>query len=190
VICTAIRTVNLGPDMKLEVSSDRPAHVRLNAAAKPTIAPVQPVASNGLSVDRIYERILADGSAEILTEPAVGDLIRVTLRVTLPGDDTRYLVVEDLLPSIFESVNSGFSSQRAIAAGHTSENDWNVSHSELRDDRAVFYLDHVYRRGTYTINYLARCTVAGQSVAPSAKVESMYDPSNFALSASRQFSTR
>jgi len=187
---TAVRTIALGPNTKLELNSNRPAHVRLHAAVKPAIAPVQPVATNGLSVDRIYERILADGSAEILTEPSVGDLIRVTLRVTLPNDDTRYLVVEDLLPSIFETVNSGFSSQRAIAAGRTSENDWNVSHSELRDDRAVFYLDHIYRRGTYTLNYLARCTVAGQSLAPSAKVESMYDPANFALSASRKFSTR
>jgi len=65
-----------------------------------------------------------------------------------------------------------------------------VSHSELRNDRAVFFLDHVWRKGTYTVTYLARCTLEGEAVAPPAKVESMYDPDHFALSASRVFKSR
>jgi uncharacterized protein YfaS (alpha-2-macroglobulin family) len=98
--------------------------------------------------------------------------------------------VEDLLPAIFETVNSDFKSQRAAAAVATTQNSWEVSHTELRSDRAVFYLDQVGRRGTYTLTYLARCTLAGQTTAPPAKVESMYDPTNFALSPSRIFKTR
>lgn len=187
---TATRSFKLSPNIKLELTSNQPAFVRLKVAAKPRIIPQQPVANNGLSVDRIYERIRPDGTAEILTEPKVGDLIRVSLRVTLPKDDSRYLVIDDPLPSIFETVNNDFSSQKAAVGVRTSENDWNVSHSELRTDRAVFYLDHVWRRGTYTARYLARCTIAGQAVAPPAKVESMYDPENFALSASRVFTTK
>lgn len=186
----ASRTLELTPDLKLDLTGDRDAYVRINIAAKPKIEPIQPVATNGLSIDRTYERIHADGSAEILTEPQVGDLVRVSLRVTLPKDDTRYLVIEDLLPSVFETVNTDFKSQRAAVGTPTSENDWNVSHSELRTDRAVFFLDHVWRKGTYTLTYLARCTVAGQAIAPPAKVESMYDPENFALSASRVFTTK
>ena len=65
-----------------------------------------------------------------------------------------------------------------------------MSHSELRSDRAVFFLDHVWRKGTYTVTYLARCTLAGQATAPPAKVESMYEPDNFALSASRVFNAK
>ncbi|RYD33933.1 MAG: hypothetical protein EOP87_10110, partial [Verrucomicrobiaceae bacterium] len=186
----ASRTLQLSPDLKLDLTPDRSAYVRINVAAKPKIEPVQPVATNGLSVDRIYERINPDGSADILTEPQVGDLVRVSLRVTLPKDDTRYLVIEDLLPSVFETVNTDFKSQRAAVGTPTSENDWNVSHSELRTDRAAFFLDHVWHKGTYTLTYLARCTVAGQAIAPPAKVESMYDPENFALSASRVFTTK
>lgn len=185
----ASRTLEIAPDLKLDLTSDRNAYVRVNIAAKPKIEPVQPVATNGLSVDRIHERVKPDGSTEILTEPKVGDLIRVTLRVVLPKDDTRYLVIEDQLPSVFETVNNDFKSQRAAVGTATSENDWNVSHSELRTDRAVFFLDHVWHKGTYTVSYLARCTVAGQAIAPPAKVESMYDPENFALSASRVFTT-
>jgi uncharacterized protein YfaS (alpha-2-macroglobulin family) len=187
---TAIRSLKLTPDLKLALSSDSSACVRMNLAAKPQIVPTQPVASNGLSVDRIYERINADGSASILTEPKIGDLIRVSLRVTLPKDDTRYLVIEDPLPSVFETVNTDFKSQRAAAGISTSENDWNVSHSELRSDRASFFLDEVWHKGTYTVTYLARCTLAGQATAPPAKVESMYDPESFALSASRVFTTK
>ena len=187
---TAIRTLALGPNLKLNISADHSAFIRMRVASKPPIAPIQPVATNGLSVDRLYYRVNPDGSAEPLTEPKPGELIRVSLRVTLPKDDTRYLVIEDLLPSIFETVNTDFASQSTGLGVRTSENDWNVSHSELRNDRAMFFLDHIRRKGTYTVTYLARCTLAGQAIAPPAKVESMYDPENFALSASRVFNAQ
>jgi uncharacterized protein YfaS (alpha-2-macroglobulin family) len=187
---TAVRSLALGPNLKLNVTADHAAFVRLRVASKPPVAPIQPVANNGLSIDRIYYRVNPDGSAEPLTEPKPGDLIRVSLRVTLPKDDTRYLVIEDPLPSTFETVNSDFASQSSGLGIRTSENDWNISHSELRSNRAVFFLDHVWRKGTYTVTYLARCTLAGQATAPPAKVESMYDPENFALSASRVFNSQ
>jgi alpha-2-macroglobulin len=185
---TATRSYQLGPNMKLTVGCDHSAYVRARVASKPPVAPVRPVANNGLSIDRIHQLVRPDGSTTPLTEPRPGDLIRVTLRVTLPKDDTRYLVIEDPLPAIFETVNNDFASQKSALGVQTSENDWNVSHSELRSDRAVFFLDHVWRKGTYTVSYLARCTLKGQAVSPPAKVESMYDPENFALSASRVFS--
>ncbi len=181
------RSFKLSGDLKLALSSDHNGYVRMNVAAKPKIEPFKPVANNGLSIDRIYEKVNADGSTAILSEPQVGDMIRVSLRVTLPKDDTRYLVVEDLLPSVFETVNNDFATQRAAAGINTSEHEWTVSHSELRTNRAEFFLDHVYRKGTYTLTYLARCTISGQAVAPPAKVEAMYDPEQFALSASRVF---
>ncbi len=183
----AARSFLLAPGLDLALTADREAFVRVNLASKPQIAPIQPVSTDGLSIERTYERVLGNGSVEVLTEPKVGDLIRVSLRVTLPQDDSRYLVIEDPLPSLFETVNQNFESQRSAAGVHTSENDWNISHSELRTDRAVFFLDRVWRAGTHTITYLARCTVAGQATAPPAKVESMYDPEKFALSASRNF---
>jgi uncharacterized protein YfaS (alpha-2-macroglobulin family) len=187
---TAIRTLALGANIKLNVTADHSAFVRCRIASKPPVAPIQPVATNGLSIDRLYYKVNPDGSAEPLTEPKPGDLIRVSLRVTLPKDDTRYLVIEDPLPSVFETVNTDFASQSSALGVRTSENDWNISHSELRSDRAVFFLDHIWRKGTYTVTYLARCTLAGTATAPPAKVESMYDPENFALSASRVFSTK
>jgi uncharacterized protein YfaS (alpha-2-macroglobulin family) len=187
---TATRTLALGPNLKLNVTADHSAFVRARIASKPPVAPSQPVATNGLSIDRIHHRINADGSAEPLTEPKPGDLIRVSLRITLPKDGTRYLVVDDPLPAIFETVNTDFKSQSAALGIRTSENDWNVSHSELRSDRAVFFIDEIWHKGTYTVTYLARCTLTGKATAPPAKVESMYDPENFALSASRVFNAK
>ncbi|MFC7338354.1 alpha-2-macroglobulin [Haloferula chungangensis] len=178
----------LVPGLKLTATADGPAFIRIKLAAKPKIAPMQPVAKNGLQVTRFYERVNSDGTSEPLDTPKVGDLIRVKLRVTLPDDDLRYLVIEDMLPSIFETVNNSFESQSAnMNAGGTSENEWSVSHSELRDDRALFFFDRAWRNDTKTLSYLARVTQSGSALAPPAKVESMYDPENLALSASRQF---
>lgn len=187
---TATRSFTLGADLKLALTNEQRAFVRVRLAAKPAIAPLKPVASNGMSIDRFYEKVNPDGSAATLTEPAVGDLVKVTLRITLGGNDMRYLVIEDPLPSVFEAVNNDFASQRSMTAPQTGEGNWNVSHKELRDDRAVFYLDYVGSQGTYNVSYLARCTLAGEAMAPPAKVESMYDPTKVALSASRTFHTQ
>ena len=59
-----------------------------------------------------------------------------------------------------------------------------MSHQELRDDRAVFFIDHPDRGGSHSLSYLARVTSAGEAIAPPAKVEAMYDPQSFALSSS------
>ena len=187
---TAAAAFALSQGLKLALTNSNQTFVRMRLAAKPKIAPLQPVATNGLSIDRFYERVNANGTIEILTEPAVGDLIRVSLRVTLPKDATRYLVIEDPLSASFETVNSNFKSQSSALGVATTENNWSVSHTELRSDRAVFFLDEVGHRGTYTLTYLVRCTLAGDTTAPPAKVESMYDPSQFALSASRNFKVK
>lgn len=179
----------LGPATTMKITSSSQAYVRFKVAGKPPLTPSAPIAKNGLQIERIHEKVLPSGQTEIVSKPAKGDLIRVTLRVTLPTDNSNYLVIDDPLPSIFETVNTDFASQASAQNIQTSENDWTVSHSELRSDRAVFFLDHVWRKGTYEITYLVRCTVAGVATAPPAKVESMYDPENYALSASREFTT-
>ncbi len=104
----------------------------------------------------------------------------------MPRDGTRYLVIDDPLPSLFEAINTDFASQ---AGRLRKDRNWHVSHKELRDDRAVFFLNHVPQGGTYKLDYHARVTSAGEAVAPPAKIEAMYDPEFFALSTSRSFKT-
>ena len=87
--------------------------------------------------------------------------------------------------NVDNAINTQFKSQ----AGNLKERrNWRVSHQELRDDRAVFFLDH-FSRGGMTLSYLARVTSAGEAIVPPAKVEKMYDPESFALSSSNHFKT-
>lgn len=184
---TQSRKIPLASGMKLTATAPHAVFARVKIAAKPKIAPTQPVATNGLEVTRFYERVKPDGTSEPLDKAKVGDLIRVSLRVTNPTDNSRYVVVEDPLPPMFETVNQDFASQSSVKGGTTSQDAWNVSHSELRGDRAVFFFDRIWQRGSYTLTYLVRCTMAGDGTAPAAKVEGMYAPQNVAFSASRRF---
>lgn len=181
----------LAPDATLSIEGDAPVYARVTVASKPSPIPLKPVAANGMEVTRYYERVKPDGKTEPLTNPKVGDLILVKLRVVLPKDDMRYLVVEDPLPSIFEAVNQDFESQSAgtNTPDTTREERWESTHVELRDSRAVFFFDAGYR-GAHEIRYLARCTLPGQATAPAAKVEAMYDPELSALSAPQRFEAK
>ena len=187
----ASREIALVQDLKVEATANGTAYLRVNLAAKPEITPIQPVAANGMEITRSYRRVHPDGSTTPLDVPQAGDLVRIDLEITLAHDDLRYLVVEDRLPAIFEAINDSFASQAGPAnAGGSSQGDWAVSHTEIRGDRAMFFFDRIWTRGRHTLSYLARCTMTGKSVAPPAKVESMYDPDNTALSASRTFETK
>ena len=159
---------------------------RVKLSSKPELAPQKPVSSNGLQITRSYFRILANGTREALAQPRTGDLIEVQLEVSMPRDGTRYLVIDDPLPSIFEAVNTDFASQAGRLKG---ERKWNISHQEFRDDRVLFFMNYLPTSGSYTLSYQARVTSAGSALAPPAKVEAMYEPEFFALSASHKFIT-
>ncbi len=181
-------TVRLPLHKGLQAMASAPegAFARVKLTSKPGIAPRRAVATNGLQILRTYHLLNPDGTTEILQQPRVGDLVKVELQVTMPRDGTRYLVIDDPLPSLFEAINTDFASQ---AGRLRKDRNWHVSHKELRDDRAVFFLNHVPQGGTYKLDYHARVTSAGEAVAPPAKIEAMYDPEFFALSTSRSFKT-
>jgi len=179
--------VPLNGDLKALVSTSGPAYVRSILASKPPLGSQPPVSKGGFKIARTYHRVLADGSTEPLQEAKVGDLLKVQLEVIIPADNSRYVVIDDALPSLFEAVNTDFASQ--AGAVKKDNRNWNISHQELRDDRAVFFLSHIYKRGTYQLHYYARVTTAGEAIAPPAKIEAMYDPQSYALTASRTFKT-
>ena len=178
--------IPLHDGLRAEASSSQGGFARVQLSSKPKLIPQKAVARNGLQILRTYHRVLPDGSEERMGQPVLGDLVRIQLQITMPRDDTSYLAIDDPLPSIFEAVNTDFASQSGRL---DREQDWRVSHQEIRDDRALFFLDHLPRAGSYTVSYHARVTSAGSAVAPPAKVEAMYEPDFYALSASRKFVT-
>jgi uncharacterized protein YfaS (alpha-2-macroglobulin family) len=179
--------IPLQKEMKLIVSSNNTCHANLKLSAKPQLAPTGPWAHDGLSLIRRYERVMADGTSQPMGQPCVGDLVKVSLDITFP-DTLEYVVIEDRLPSLFEAVNNNFASQSAHIQAQ-SDNAWDISHKELRSDRAVFFIDRSWSKGTRTISYLARVTSAGTATAPAAKVEAMYEPERLALSKSQTMTT-
>lgn len=92
---TIRRQIPLAKDMKLTMSAKPGAFLRATVSSRPAITPIKPTSANGMSVERFYQLVKGDGSIAPLKQPKPGDLILVTLRVTMPMDDSRYLVVED-----------------------------------------------------------------------------------------------
>ena len=186
---TASKTVKMpihGGFVATASSSDRVfAHTSLSA--KPRIQPITPVSRSGVTVNRIYERVKSDGSTEPLTNPQIGDLVKVSLEVNLPRDDFRYLAIDDPLPSSFQAINTEFRSQ---AGRVKKENSWRISNREIRSDRVLTFVDYPGRSGSYVTSYHARVTHAGEIYVPPTKVEEMYDPENYALGASEHLSVK
>ena len=154
--------------------------VRVKAAMYPTALQTLPV-SQGLSLSRKYIRLKDDGTPDPGAPLRVGDLVRVSLRVDIPNSSTDFLAIEDGLPACLEPVNMRLRTQRT---GARTRSNLFIDHQVVRKDRAVFYADHM-DDGVHRIEYLARVRAAGQSVAPAAKAEAMYDPDTIGLSASQ-----
>jgi uncharacterized protein YfaS (alpha-2-macroglobulin family) len=140
------------------------------------------------------------------TKFRAGDLVAVDLMVVTPSA-RRYVVVDDPLPAGFEPVDtklrttaSAFSSpgsdgppqcdecedggfgdargEPAFGSGYSYA--W--SRQELRDDRALYFVDHM-PGGIYHYRYFARATTAGRFVVPPTKAEGMYEPETFGRTA-------
>lgn len=164
----------------------------------PSKPPVRPDIQ-GVVVERWYERF-ADGRA--VTTVQEGELVRVRLRITVPGD-RQFLAVEDPLPAGLEPIDlslrtSGtlepFVTNRVEDAERNADGDeegpwWQAwlygrwedgrwspwEHKAIHDDRVVYFA-RVLWPGTYTASYVARATTAGRFVRPPAHAEEMYNP--------------
>ncbi len=148
-------------------------HVTVSARPKTLVTQRQ---DRGYAISRTYQRINDDGSLAALGDPRVGDRVLVTVDVTVPKA-SRYVVIDDPLPSTFEAVNPEFRTQ--AAQGDQLANAW-WSHREIRTDR-VLYFTNTWSSGKYQMRYLARVRAAGSATAPPTKVEEMYEPSSFGL---------
>jgi len=177
----------------LTAASGSRLYANVKLTGQPELLPVRAV-NSGLSITRTYQRLTADGKTEPLGEPRVGDLVLVSLTLQVPRN-IHYIAVDDPLPCTFEAVNSEFKSQAAASTAANSQTrvgwrDWISDHEELRDDRALFFCDYVYGDSSYEIRYLARVSGVGEATAAQAKIEAMYEPEKYGLSASERVKTR
>jgi uncharacterized protein YfaS (alpha-2-macroglobulin family) len=128
-----------------------------------------------------------------------GDLVIADLVIVTPSPRD-FVVVDDPLPAGFEAVDSHLATTSgALDAAESGGGRWctdcdaqeardesaagrtffeGYSQRELRDDRVLFFVDHM-AAGMYHYRYLARATTLGKFVLPSTRVEEMYTPETF-----------
>ena len=135
-----------------------------------------PRQEQGYALTRRYAKIGDDGRLSSAENLRVGDRILVTLEVETRRRAT-YVALEDPLPSVLAPINPAFKSQEVLA-GESLGDEWVSDYSELREDRALFFID-LLNPGRHTLRYLTRVVSAGEVLAPSAKIEEMYHPERF-----------
>lgn len=149
------------------------AEVTVNARSRLVDQPRQ---DQGYGISRRYAKLDDNGALSPAENLHVGDRILVTLDIEARRRAT-YVALEDRLPSVLAPINPVFKSQEVIA-GESLGTEWVSDYHELRGDRAVFFVD-LLNPGRYTLRYLARVVSAGETIAPSAKIEEMYHPERF-----------
>ena len=104
------------------------------------------------------------------TSFAAGDLIRVTLTLTLPAE-RRYVAVVDAMPAGVEAVDSWFSTTASDmardASRQTADQSWEAEfrggafdHIEKYDDRVTLFATRL-SEGKHEFSYVVRATTAG-----------------------------
>ena len=139
------------------------------------------VGSANYSIVRRYQKVLDDGNLTDADALKVGDRVLVSLDIQAPRLAS-YVAVNDPLPAVLEAINPAFKTQDSGNVKASGFGWWMSDYQELRDDRAVFFCDHLYA-GHFRLQYLARVRAAGTATAPAAKIEEMYHPDRFAETA-------
>ncbi len=139
------------------------------------------VGSADYSIVRRYEKVLDDGRLTDAKGWKVGDRVLVSLDIQAPRLAS-YVAVNDPLPAVLEAINPEFKTQDGGNVQANGFGWWASDYKELREDRAVFFCDHLYA-GHFRLQYLARVRAAGTATAPAAKIEEMYHPDRFAETA-------
>ena len=88
------------------------------------------------------------------------------------------------MPGGLEVVNLALATESASGTNASHGSWWN--HQELRDDRAIAFMDYPWRDEVSFV-YLARATRPGKYMVPAALVEQMYDPDVRSRTLSSQF---
>ncbi len=175
--------------MKVELPADREIFSRVDARSFAQDRDFKGE-NKGYAIERAYEKLLPDGSTAAADDLRVGDMVVISLNIEIGGGD-RYLAINDPLPSVLEAINPEFETQNARGADQLPEGieAWFCDHREIRADRALFFTDYAPQKGKFQLRYLARVIAEGDTIAPPAKIEAMYQPEKYGLSPTQHLRT-
>ena len=191
----------LGPDRAGDLVVGKSGNGRLYYTARlayDTSIPAEAEA-RGIHITRQYERYVPDGEGEVTTSFALGEVVRVRLRLDLPREG-RFLAVTDRLPAGFEPIDAAFATTASDlaeeATRQSSDGDWRrwwraggFDHSEKHDDRVLAFATRL-APGRHEFSYLARATTSGAFTAAGASAEAMYAPEVTGRSATSSVTVR
>ncbi len=158
-------------------------YVAVRVKAQPEQTDYPGVTEKGLQVTRVYEVKDENGQWRETQEFKVGDVVRVTLTCAKIAQQLEYFVLEDYLPSCMEAINPNVPSQAAGLedGGRGSWSSW-IDHREYLSDRVRGFCTRWAGRDVVNMSYYARVKRAGESVAPPAEAQLMYEPQCYGLS--------
>ncbi len=153
---------------------------------------VSPV-SRGFSLERSY-RLLDDRDAGPIDSAAVGQLVEVTLTVTV-ANPAHYVVISDPVPAGTEPVDTRLSTNQQTGTDSSFESVqpedgggylyWWVG-EQFRDEQVVLSADYL-AAGVYQYRYLVRAAVPGTYKVIPAIARELYFPEVYGRSAGTQF---
>ncbi len=175
--------------LKIELPAGREAFSRLEAHSFPQDREFKGE-NKGYGIERQYEKLLPDGSTAEANDLRVGDMVVISLNIQITGGD-RYLAINDPLPSVLEAINPEFGTQNERASDQLPEGieAWFCDHREIRADRALFFTDYAPQKGKFQLRYLARVIAEGDTIAPPARIEAMYQPDKYGLTPTQHLRT-
>jgi uncharacterized protein YfaS (alpha-2-macroglobulin family) len=146
----------------------------------------------GIRIERSYAPYVETGTRPASLAYKAGDLVRVTLTLTLTKE-RRFVAVTDPLPAGFEPVESWFATSAANLAKQTDDqgeaSNWfswwergGFDHVERHDDRVDLFATRL-SEGKHTFSYVVRATTAGSFRTAPAHAEEMYEPEVFGRTA-------
>ncbi len=175
--------------LSVELPAGREIYGRIEARSFP---PQRDFAgeNKGYAIERSYEELNMDGSTSGTDDLRVGDMVVVTLKIEIGGGD-RYLAIDDALPAVFEAINPEFGTQSEREGEQLPDGTqaWFCDHREIRTDRALFFTDFAPAKGRFSLQYLARVIAEGDTTAPPARIEAMYQPDKYGLSPTQRVRT-
>ncbi len=180
-----LRQVAAGAEQDLVVSRAGTGRLFYTARLQYVPGTPPPPSDQGIAIERRFERFVENGSEPPSTTFAAGDLIRVTLAITLPKE-RRFVAVTDAFAAGFEAVDSWFRTTASDLAKDASvqpedasfEARWRrggFDHIEKYDDRIVLFGTRL-SEGRHEFSYLVRATTAGTFSVPGTWAEEMYAP--------------
>jgi uncharacterized protein YfaS (alpha-2-macroglobulin family) len=153
----------------------------------------------GIRIERSYAPYVETGTRPATLTYKAGDLIRVTLTLTLTKE-RRFVAVTDPLPAGFEPVESWFATSAANLAQRSEDqgeaSNWfswwergGFDHVERHDDRVELFATRL-AEGRQTFSYIVRATTAGSFRTAPAHAEEMYEPEVFGRTATAVIEVR